>query len=364
MLPRMSRRADSVWSSLRGHEEPLRQLREALSRGRFSQSYLFVGPAGIGKRRFATLLAQCLFCRAIPDEELEACGECSGCRPFLAGSHPDFLLVERESGKRELTIDKFIGDKEERGRAGLCHDLSLRPSVGNRKIAVIDDADTMNDESANALLKTLEEPPPGAVLILIAASADKLLPTIRSRCQEVRFSPLSDSDLAGLLLDQNLVESDDEARRVAAVSGGSLVMAAQLIDPQMRELRQILRNWLRSSTAGGIDLAKKIVELADQVQTPGLDQRAVARWSVRFLVEAINDWVRLDCRPQDIGDPTFADVAAWTQSSTVQGPDRIDLATDCIDPLLALDASLEQNVPVPLALEAGLCEVARLWQRR
>ena len=100
--------------------------------------------------------------------------------------------VARPPGKSFIPVDLFIGDREHRSQEGLCHRLSLRPASEKRRIAIIEDADFLNEEGANCLLKTLEEPPPGSVLILIGTSQQRQLPTIRSRCQVIRFRRLSD----------------------------------------------------------------------------------------------------------------------------------------------------------------------------
>ena len=111
----------------------------------------------------------------------------------MAGTHPDLLRVARPEDKHELPI-RVIRD--------LCIDLGLKPMSGRRKLAIIDDADDLNDEAANAFLKTLEEPPEGSVLILIATSAEGQLDTILSRCRVVRFDPLPESELAAVLVEQ------------------------------------------------------------------------------------------------------------------------------------------------------------------
>jgi len=104
-------------------------------------------------------------------------------------THPDFYIVEKPADKSSIPLALFVGDDDHRMREGLCHDIGLKPFMGGRKVAIIDDADHLNEEGANCLLKTLEEPPPCSVLILIGTSADKQLPTIRSRCQTIRLVP-------------------------------------------------------------------------------------------------------------------------------------------------------------------------------
>src|SRR5262245_43261337 len=188
--------------SLRGHDRIALQFRRALERGRLASTFLFVGLPGIGKRTFALALAQSLLCERVPEERLEPCGECPSCRQVVALAHPDVQFVAKPSDKSFIPIELLIGDAEHRMREGLCYQISLKPFSGRRKVAIIDDADYLNKEGANCLLKTLEEPPPRSVLILIATSEQRQLPTIRSRCQIVRFSPLAATEIADLLQEQ------------------------------------------------------------------------------------------------------------------------------------------------------------------
>ena len=201
------------WHSLRGHDRVVTTLRRALARGRLPHAFLFVGPEGIGKRAFALRLAQALLCERVPEAELDPCGRCPGCLQVMAGTHPDLLQVATPEDKHELPI-RVIRD--------LCIDLGLKPMSGRRKVAIIDDADDMNDEAANAFLKTLEEPPPGSTLILIGTSAEAQLDTILSRCRVVRFDPLPESELAELLLEQGIAETPEAATRLARLGEGSV----------------------------------------------------------------------------------------------------------------------------------------------
>ena len=181
-----------------------------------ASSFLFAGPDGIGKRTFAVKLAQALLCENSPEEALDPCEHCPACIQVDAGTHPDFQLISKPEDKSFIPLELLIGDKEHRRREGLCRHIALKPYMG-RKIAVIDDADYLNAEGANALLKTLEEPPPRSVLILIGASPAKQLPTIRSRCQLVRFQPLDADAVAQLLSAQGIAENPAEARRLGPI---------------------------------------------------------------------------------------------------------------------------------------------------
>ena len=138
------------WHSIRGHDQVVAALGRALAQGRFPHALLFVGPEGIGKRTFALTLAQALLCPRRPESALDPCGSCPSCLQVRVGTHPDLLRAGRPEDKHDLPI-QVIRD--------LCLDLGLKPMLGTRKVAIIDDADDLNEEAANAFLKTLEEPP-------------------------------------------------------------------------------------------------------------------------------------------------------------------------------------------------------------
>ncbi len=297
----------SIWDGFVGHDEQIEMFRRAISRDRLSQGYLFVGPAGIGKRTFAAKLARCLFCERCADTELEACGECSTCRQMEAGSHPDFFHVGCPEGKRELPISVFLGEEDERGRAGLCYQLSLSPVAGGRRFAVIDDADAMNEAAANAFLKSLEEPQPGAVLILIAERPDELLPTIRSRCQSVRFSPLAISDVAQLLVSQNAAPDLQAAQAAAALAEGSPAVASKLLDSTLRALRETLLEELGKQPFDPSRTAERLVKGIEPFPDLAAQRDAVG-WIAHFAATFFRQVARSVVEPgiDDAGACSFA----------------------------------------------------------
>jgi DNA polymerase-3 subunit delta' len=206
-------------------------LRQNLAQGRFPHAFLFVGPEGIGKRAFALTLARALLCERARPEALDPCDECPACKQVEAGTHPDLLLAARPEDKHELPI-RVIRD--------LCLDLGLKPARGSRKVAIVDDADDLNEEAANAFLKTLEEPPPGSVLILIGTAAELQLDTIVSRCRVVRFDPLPEPDLAAILLEQGITADPAAATRLAQRGEGSVRRAQALADAALDAFRRTL----------------------------------------------------------------------------------------------------------------------------
>ncbi len=226
-----------AWHGLEEHDHIVEQFRRAIARDRLAHVYMFTGPAGVGKRRFALLLAKSLFCRERSPQLLDPCGHCRSCRLIGSEAHPDLLLVAKPEDRAELPLELLIGGRQERGQEGVCRRLALTPQLADRRFLIIDDADYLNPEGANALLKTLEEPPPGAIIVLLATSLAKQLPTIRSRCQVVRFRPLSRRLIVRLLSETLQLASRAEAERVALYSGGSMQVAMELLEPRIWESR-------------------------------------------------------------------------------------------------------------------------------
>ena len=164
------------------NEEAWRSLHERCRRDALPHALLLSGPAGLGKREFADAFARALLCSA-PGADGHACGVCRACKLFDAGSHPDLVRVNfelRDDGKprTELTVDQM---------RALSERLTLTAQFGGGQIALIDPADAMNVNASNALLKTLEEPTPGTIIVLLADHPTRLSATIRSRCQRIDF---------------------------------------------------------------------------------------------------------------------------------------------------------------------------------
>ncbi|MEX2286247.1 MAG: DNA polymerase III subunit delta' [Planctomycetaceae bacterium] len=351
-----------IWQNVRGHQHQVEMFRRSIRRGRLAHAYLFVGDEGIGKQTFARTLCQCLLCQRCDDAQLDACGECHACRQMQAGSHPDFLSIGRPEGKSDLPIKLIAGSPERRGREGLCFDLSLRPIAGDRRLAIIDDADHMNAVSANALLKTLEEPPDYSLIFLISATAETLLPTIRSRCQLVRFSPLPSADVAYLLGKLEVVESLEEANQLAALSGGSLAAARQLLDPQLRTLRLQLVKALADPRFDSVATTRKILEGLDELGGETQDQRQAAVWLIRFVV----DFFRLVIHQLSHGDEAAGsneDVARFAARLEPGNATHLELLMELIERSAAAIEQIDHKTAVPLCLEGLLDDLGRILRR-
>src|SRR6478672_4630056 len=253
-----------MWRGVLGHDDVVEQFRRTLASGRLASTYLFVGPLGVGKRRFAIELAHSLLCTEIAEEELTPCGKCESCRMFAAGNHPDLELIGLPKDKATLPIDLFIGDRDHRNQEGLCHRIGMRPFFGRRKVAIIDDADHFGIPSANCLLKTLEEPPPSALLILVGTSPSRQLPTIRSRSQVVRFRGLDVATIANILVETGAVADQALAARAAKLSEGSVERAVQFADPALWEFRDQIFAELASRRPSSVRIARAVQAFVDE----------------------------------------------------------------------------------------------------
>src|SRR5689334_1110237 len=170
-----------------GHRRLVRLLTHAISRQSLTPSLILSGPEGVGKRLIAVSIAQELNCLKMDDSG--ACGECTACRRIARGAHPDVMMIEPgESGSIKI----------EQVRAAIERSV-FRPFEGRRRVTIIDQADALMVGAENALLKTLEEPLPASVFVLVTSRPDTLLPTVRSRCAQLRFGRLQVSEVATVL---------------------------------------------------------------------------------------------------------------------------------------------------------------------
>ena len=207
----------------------------AIGRGAVPQSLLFVGPEGVGKTTAAVEFARALDCRA-PQPDGDACGQCVNCTRIAAGEHPD---VTRTAPDGEFTRIWQLWTRSGHP-PGALETLPFAPVAGRVRFYLIEKAETLNDESANSLLKALEEPPPYVQFVLCAPSPNGVLPTILSRCQVVRFRQIAARTISDALTTRRDLPPD-EARVLAAYSEGALGRAFRLADaPELRGQRDAL----------------------------------------------------------------------------------------------------------------------------
>jgi len=237
----------SGFESIIDQKQPIRLLKNIILNRTIPNALLFTGTYGIGKNTAALAFAMACNCgekKSIHSSDAEeiqanndyssddhpsasACGRCKSCRKIQSGNHPDIIRVE-PSGS-------FIRINQIRD---ICDTLSLKPYEARLRIVIISDAQAMNLQAANALLKVLEEPPDRTVLILTALQASDLLPTIVSRCQHIRFSPISREKLKTFLVEKHGLDAEDAAI-FSAMANGSIAKALSMIR------NNSLANWIR-----------------------------------------------------------------------------------------------------------------------
>jgi len=339
-----------------GHTAIVNRFRDCIGRGRLGSSYLFVGPPGVGKRTFALRLAQGLLCEK--EEErgpVAPCQVCPTCAQVAAEAHPDVMVVARPRDRAFIPLELLIGDREHRASEGFCHWVAMTPFSGRFKVGVIDDADYLNPEGANCLLKTLEEPPSRSILILIATSEHRQLPTIRSRCQIIRFGGLSEVDLATLLLRHGHCADADQAHQAATAANGSLDTALHACDPDWSTMRDRVWQGLAGLPAARWDLVELIQQYLDASGSETSEKRHVMRtvllWSIQYWRSALR------FHEGSLPDDTPVPLAELLRRSASAAPGCDHLA-DCLERSLDGVAQVDNNVILAEFIDAWVDDLA------
>ena len=271
------------FEALVGQGSTVEALRRALSRGRLPHALLLHGPGGIGKATCAGVLAQALNCPV--SGFADACGNCPSCHKVQRGLHPDVLWVApMQPGKILLRQIVPRDEKPESPHEPIVTWVGYKPYEGRRRVVIIDEAHAMITAAQNSLLKTLEEPPPSSILVLVTPRPGSLLPTIRSRCQTLRLQPLG----LGLMrrhLEEACGMAPAKARLRAGLAPGSLGRAMSLDLDEYNVRRDVAETAVEDAHEGGAALlASAETLLAAGAGRRKIDQAASAMGAVRDIL--------------------------------------------------------------------------------
>ncbi len=326
-----------AWQRIRGHDTLVEGFRRAVQRGRLAHAYLFTGPAGVGKRLFALELAKALLCEKAAEGSLQACDHCPSCVQVEASTHPDFFPAVRPPEALEFPIDLM---------RQLCASFALKSARGRGKVVLIDDADDLNEEAANCFLKTLEEPPPRSVLILIGSTPDRQLQTIVSRCQVIRFAPLA-SELVDELLQAQGIDDVALRARLVRLSAGSPGLAKELADPALWDFRRALLAGLTKTPVASVGLARQWIDFVEEAGKESAAQRRRAQLVLRLVIDFLDDALTLAMN----GTPRRTEPDERPGLETLArraGPDRL---LEALERCLEADRQIDRRVQLVLVLE-------------
>ena len=257
------------FSEIIGHDQIVGQLKSSILEKRVNHAYLIQGGPGSGKMMLAKAFAQALLCE---NNEGDACGGCRACHQVETGNHPDLCFVTHE---KPLLIS--VGEIRDQ----LVTDIGIRPYNGGYKVYIVKDADLMNVSAQNALLKTLEEPPAYAVILLLTRNAAALLETVRSRCALLTLNRLSDETLRKYLTD-HLEMPDYQARQVTAFAEGSIGRAMELAGSE--DFNRLCEEALKvAAGAGRMDAHQILLAVA---------RAAEYKDRIRDYLEILSVWFR------------------------------------------------------------------------
>jgi DNA polymerase-3 subunit delta' len=319
-----------TFDQILGHEHQKEILRRGLVNGRIAHAYLFSGPDGIGKRLMAMALARAIVCL-----EQRGCGHCQACRKIDHQNHPDLHILEPDGSSIKI----------EQVRA-LQRDLSLKPLEASRKICMIEQAETMTVGAANALLKTLEEPRGDTLLILLTAQPNRLLETIRSRCQPLPFTRHPNSRIQAELEKQLGIDAT-ESHVLAALSEGSFKKAfgkdRELYLEQRRELLKTLTGLSSGSILPILDFAEQLA--ADK--TVLIDILEIFQAFFRDVLMTL----------EGRGDEELVNLDLKHKVHRVAAHENVASTLDKLDALITVRRQLDRNVNRQLAMEVLLLKL-------
>jgi DNA polymerase-3 subunit delta' len=313
------------FKDIKGQEEPIRRLVSSIKNNRIAPSYIFAGPKGSGRCLLALNFAEALNCA---DREDFPCDVCPSCRKIARGVHPDVRIITSETKGGEITIRKIRDIESE---------IILKPYEGRCKVFIVKDAHLLNNEAANSFLKTLEEPPPNSVLILIAERPSDLPPTVVSRCQIIRVRPLGTEYLTQLLIAEYGIEKR-KAESLSRICEGRLGKFKEIGNGILTQRDAVLQKFSGEEYLEDLSASAR-GELSDELSVLAGWYRDISVFKATQDADLIMNYDRLDDIKNAAGSHS-ADELLEILGSILKAKEEIE---SNINPKLALSAMLKEE---------------------
>ncbi|MBC2712378.1 MAG: DNA polymerase III subunit delta' [Desulfosarcina sp.] len=334
------------FNAIVGQQHPIRLLKTFIRNGTLPHALLFTGDDGVGKKMTATAFAMACNCLTLKSalrhsphlDVIDACGDCTPCRKIAGNYHPDIIRVAPLSSVIKIAQIRT-----------LLQILTLKPNETDRRVVILSEAQTMNSEAGNALLKALEEPPDRTLLVLTARQTSDLLPTVVSRCRHIRFFPLRAEDIKRLLTAAGGIEPES-VETVASLCGGSYTRARTLIDSRWLSRRDWIIRAMGSHTANNgkpeirtwLALSEMLVKKKDLIEE-----------SLEIITMWLRDMLVVRCDPQHVLNQDRLETlsAAAKHVSQAQLLEQINAVDHAL-------TALRSNTNVRLTLDAMVLRMA------
>ena len=320
------------FNDILGHEQIKDHFRNAVQTGKVSHAYILSGEAGMGRKSLANAFALNLLCeKGLPDP----CMQCHACKQVLAGSHPDLIYVTHEK-PASIGVDDI--------REQINDTILVRPYSSYYKIYIVDEAEKMTVQAQNALLKTIEEPPSYAVILLLTTNPDAFLPTILSRCVQLKLKPLKDVVVKEYLI-QSLGVEESQAEIYAAFARGNLGKAIHLAESEdFKRMYDEIRHMLKHLKEADIS---ELLDYIHKLREENLD--------IYSCLDFMQMWYRdvlMYKTTKDINLLIFKDEFSTIKSmSTVSGYEGLERILEAIDKArIRLDANVNTELVMELML--------------
>jgi DNA polymerase III subunit delta' len=337
------------FNAIVGQQHPIKLLKTFIRNGTTPHALLFTGDDGVGKKMTATAFAMACNCLTLKSairhrpalEAIDACGGCTPCRKIAGNHHPDVIRVAPLSSVIRIAQIR-----------SLLQTLRLKPNEADRRVVILSEAQAMNAEAGNALLKVLEEPPDRTLLVLTAHQPSNLLPTVVSRCRHIRFSPLGAPDIKRLLVQAGGIEPES-VETVSVLCGGSFTRAQKLIDSRwLRRRDWIIRAIGDQVTAQGPPKIRAWLALSEKLAK----NKDLIEESLEIITMWLRDVLVVRHDPQRVFNLDRLD--ALSTAAGQVSPKQLLLQIDAVDRALS---ALRSNTNARLTLDAMVLQMAAAW---